>query len=176
MKRILAIVLCLLFVLSLAACGGDKKQDKTHVETEVSSEATVVVTLNPEEIVEENPDAVPDDKYATVSDLINDPVNAQVINQLVDEMGGEEGFTIAVVAKDNNLTYEFRISDDVFTEGFDDVFITAIETAMEKGDSEFQGIVDSLDEMVVEDGTTMTVVYYKPDGSELYRKDYVASK
>lgn len=164
--RILAAVLALTLVFSLAACGNDDKAPSSSSETssaanDSSSEAS----------------SSADGTYATVKDFLEDPTVKAMLDKTISQMVGDnETMSVSLEGTDDSLIYIFKFSDDAMATADEDSLKAALAEGLEDEEfvSTFEGIAASVSEVVEASKVKVKVVYATSDGTELASKEYSA--
>lgn len=184
MKKVLAVLLVMMMVLSLTACGrkeeskkdfsnAQKKQqqekNETPEESDVTSSEEPDAPEETPEAPEEEPDA-PEAQTGSVEDYLNMPEVKAQLDALIDSMSGM-GMTMEVTGEGNKLIYAYQ-----FETQLDDV--ETIRAGLEEGimsqEATFKAIARSLKEEINVENPVVVITYLNADGSELYTAEITA--
>lgn len=173
--RILAAILALTLVFSLAACGNDDKAPSSSSEAssaanDSSSEASSVESS-------EEASASADGTYATVKDFLEDPDVKALLDSTISQMVGDnEDMSVSLEGTDDTLIYVFKYSDEAMATADVDALKEALAGGLEAESfaSTFENIAASVSEVVEADNAKVKVVYAMSDGTELASKEYSA--
>lgn len=166
--RILAAVLALTMVFSLAACGNDDKGSggAGNSSSEASSEES-----------SQEASTSADGMYATVKDFLEDPTVKAMLDETISQMVDDnETMSVSLEGTDDTLIYVFKFSDEAMATTDADALKAALAEGLEEEDfvSTFEGIAASVSEVVETDNAKVKVVYAMSDGTELASKEYSA--
>lgn len=172
--RILAAILALTLVFSLAACGNDDKGSSSSAPS--SSEASSSEDSSSEES-SQAAGASADSTYATVKAFLEDPTVKAMLDETISQMVGDnEDMSVSLEGTDDTLIYVFKYSEEAMATVDTDALKTALAEALEDASfaSTFEGIAGSVSEVVEVDSAKVKVVYAAADGTELASKEYSA--
>lgn len=153
MKKLICLLLALVFCVSLAACGensSDNAATKDSAETAAATDAPVK-------------------PFASVEDYLNDPQVQERINEQSE--GDESVVKMAVYAQDDTMVYEYTYVDH-----FADDQITVIKERIDSALSDststdvYGDVVDELRRYVDTENPRVKVVYCNDDGSVIAEK------
>ena len=150
MKRIFAILLAILMIISLAACG--ESSDKTDSTSTASSTGAK--------------------KYATLQDYMDDPVNMKGIDSVKES--GQDVLEINIKADGSTMLYEYTYKT---TFSADDLpsMKQSIEEAMASNDSTFTTLATNLQSQI-DEKVNVRVVYRNGDGEIIFENTYDPTK
>lgn len=155
--RLLAGLLALVMVLSLAACGNDDKSSSSSSE---SSSA----------------DAAAGDKFATVKAFLDDPDTKAALDEMIESMVGEDsGMSVSVEGSDDTLTYIFKYADSLLGDADISALADELAKGMDEQSSVFENIASSIATVVEVDNPKVVVTYAKEDGTEIYSQTFEAN-
>lgn len=183
--RILAAVLALTMVFSLAACGGDEKgssssSSETSSSSEISSSETSSSSEDSsEESSSETSSEAPasDGSFATVKAFLEDPATkAQLDKSISGMLGDDDTMSVSLDGTDDTLIYNFTFSDEAMASTDEDALKTALADGLDEASfvTTFENIAASIATVVDVDNVKVKVVYAKADGTELASKEYSA--
>lgn len=181
--RILAAVLAITMLFSLAACGNDDKgsssssqpssSESSSSETS-SSESSAADSSSSEESSESS---AADGKYATVKAFIEDPtVKADLDKSIESMLGGNDTMSVSLDGTEDTLIYLFTFSEEAMATTDEESLKTALSEGLEEESfvATFEQIAGSVATVVEAESVKVKVVYAKADGTELASKEYTA--
>ena len=161
--RLFACALCIVLLMSLAACGGEKKNDenKTENSTPVSSTGQADVNAGPDD----------DGLYANIEALMASAEMKSQLDSMLEGMKSDE-IDVTVTGQGNKLVYTFTYNDvgDMDLGELSD----SLGEATEALGGTFETIASSLAPLVKEANPSVVVIYNAPDGTELYNHEFNA--
>lgn len=185
--RILAAVLALTMVFSLAACGNDdsgsssasgsSSSETSSAADESSSQPEESSSAADESSSEASSASAAEGKFATVKAFLEDPATKAQLDASIEQMlGGDDSMEVSLDGTDDTLIYNFKFSDEAMATTDEEALKTALLAGLDEENfvSTFEGIAASLSEAVEASGIKVKVVYAKADGTELASKEYSA--
>lgn len=185
--RILAAVLALTMVFSLAACGNDdsgsssasgsSSSETSSAADESSSQPEESSSAADESSSEASSASAAEGKFATVKAFLEDPATKAQLDASIEQMlGGDDSMEVSLGGTDDTLIYNFKFSDEAMATTDEEALKTALAAGLDEENfvSTFEGIAASLSEAVEAGGIKVKVVYAKADGTELASKEYSA--
>lgn len=194
-SRILALILTVILVLSLAGCGPVAAILNAAAEPTPTPEPVSTPTPEPTATPEPEPTPTPEPvsepssessssqaasagtgMYATVREFLSD--NRELLDASIEEMAGDmDGMTVSLEGTTNTLIYYFTFTDDVMATVDEDALKDALAEGLEEESfvAVFESIAASVAEVVEPDDVKILVVYAKADGTELASMVYYAS-
>ena len=172
--KFLACAAIMAMTLSVTACGGSDKEDKTAgTETTAGDEAGAADNTETD-AADDTADAADDTADAsgtTLEELVNDPTAKATFDSLAESMASE-GMSASISAVGNELTIEVKIEDSsMVVDGMGETLEAALDTQAEA----FKTQAKTLDTAVGQEGAcTFTVRYLDPDGNVLAEKSFKA--
>ena len=161
--RFFACALCNVLLMSLAACGGEKKNDESKTENSTPASSTVQADTN----------AGPDDDglYANIEALMSSEEMKSQLDSVLESMKSDD-MDVTVTGQGNKLVYTFTYKDvgDMDLGELSDSLSEATETL----GGTFETIASSLAPLVKEANPSVVVIYNAPDGTELYNHEFNA--
>ncbi len=142
MKKILAVVLALVFVLSLAACGEKDKNDSGKASSSK--------------------------KYATLQAYIDDPVNMQGFDKMKEDSA--DVMDIDVVVEGSTLVYDYRFKAVMDAAELPDVK-TTLDQKLDDSSASFVQMAQSIQRMI-EETIDIKVRYRNGDGEVITEKSF----
>ncbi len=175
--RILACVMALAMVLSLAACSDSGKKDDASSKAPVSSAAE----SKPASSAADEPSSTPASssevskavsigKYASISEFLADPDVSSQLESMMSAMGDD--MQIDITGEGEKLVYTFTFTEEL---GDDLDSISAAmkeEMADESFTATFEGIAASLSDAIEVTNPSVVVTYKAADGTEIYSQEY----
>ena len=153
MKKLICLLLALLFCVSLAACGEKSSENGATKDSADSAAAT----------------AAPVKQFATVEDYLNNP---QVQERIKEQSEGDESVVkMAVYAQDDTLVYE-----DTYVDHFADDQVAAMKERIDSALSDststevYGDVVEELRQYVNTENPKVKVSYLNDDGSLITEK------
>lgn len=161
--RFFACVLCIVLLLSLAACGGEKKTDESKAENSTPASSAVKADAN------QGPDD--DGLYANIEALMSSAEMKSQLDSMLESMKSDD-MDVTVTGQGNKLVYTFTYSDigDMDIGELSD----SLGDATEALGGTFETIASSLAPLVKEANPSVVVIYNAPDGTELYNHEFNA--
>ena len=158
-KRVLALMLCLVLCLALAACGNDQTTNSSSTSASDGSNAAT------------EPAASTGTTEATVGS--NQAMEAFIANiqDEIDDMTAslqESGMNLKVVARGNSLAYVYQYNTDL---GDTSLVKDALEQSLDSMASVFTSVLSSLKE-AVPDAESVIVEYLDQDGNVIVSKEF----
>ena len=183
--RILAAVLALAMLFSLAACGGKGSGSSSQPSSsessasggsseESSSEPSSSEASSGEESSESS---APEGKYATVKAFIEDPAVKAELDQSIETMlGDNDDMSVSLDGTEDTLIYLFTFSEEAMATTDEESLKTALAKGLEEESfvSTFEQIAGSVATVVEASNVKVKVVYAKADGTELASREYTA--
>lgn len=133
--KLMAVLACVLMVMSFASCGGNGK-------------------------------------FASVADYVNSDIVQNQLESMMDTVDSM-GMDIKVYGEDNKLVYEYKFDTQMDNV---DAMAAALDSSLESQASTFEGVANSMKEVVNVDNPVVKVVYLNADGSEIFSKEFQATK
>lgn len=179
--RILAAILALTMVFSLAACGNDDEKGAGS-SSETSSQTSSSEDSSADSSSEESSEASTagtsaDGKFATVKAFLEDPETKAQLDASIEQMvGDDDTMEVSIDGTDDSLIYFFKFSEDAMATTDEEALKAALEAGMddESMSAVFEGIASTVATVVEADNVKVVVVYAKPDGSDLVRREFTA--
>lgn len=172
--RVLAMVMALAMVVSLAACGNDGKSSSTAGSDKTSSTAGTDSSSSSES-ASEGTTAAEDGKFATVKAFLDDPATKEQLDAALEQMtGGDDSMDVSLEGSDDTLTYIFKYSDDTLADADVDALAAALEEGMDAQASVFENIASQVGSVVSVENVKVVVTYAKADGTEIYSREFAA--
>lgn len=195
-KRMLKLIACtaiMAMALSVTACGGTDKEDKTAEETAAGDDADGAEaagdkdTAGADDVDADNADAAGTEDTdgadnadaadgnaaagTTLEELFEDPTAKSAFDSMVQAMA-TDGMSASVSAVGNEMIVEVKYEDSsLITDGISEALDTALDTQADT----FKAQVKTLDDTVGQAGAcTFTVRYLDPDGNVLTEKSFKA--
>lgn len=179
--RILAAVLALTMLFSLAACGGsdgssssDAGSSESSNASDVSGEESSMVESSSEESSESSAVEI---KYATVKAFLEDPtVKASLDKSIEGMVENSNAMTVSLEGTDDTLIYVFKFTDEAMAATDEESLKTALAEELEKDSfiNTFQQIAGLVSSVVEAGNAKVKAVYAKADGTELVSREYTA--
>lgn len=170
--RILAAILALAMVFSLAACGND---DKSSSPSSSSSAADDSSSSSAADNSSSEAEANADGTFATVKAFLEDPETKAALDETIAQMVGEDdSMTVSIDGTDDSLVYTFTFNEEAMAAVDEDALKEALDAGMDGIASVFEEIAESVASVVAVDNVKVVVVYAKPDGSDLVRREFTA--
>lgn len=187
--RLLAAVMAVAMVMSLAACGGDSKDknsssEPSSSESSASSENTSsaedssAADSSKEESSSETSSAVTTNgKYESIQAFLDDPtVKAQLDSMIESLTAGDDSMDVSVAADGDTLVYTFVFVGQTLAEDEITVMHDALESAMATQAATFENIAGSLNDAIEVSDPKVLVVYEAEDGTEIFSQEFSPSK
>ena len=178
-KRMLKLFACtaiMAMALSVTACGGTDKEDKTAEETAAGDDADGAEAAGDKDTAgadDVDADAADGNAAAgtTLEELFEDPTAKSAFDSMVQAMA-TDGMSASVSAVGNEMIVEVKYEDSsLITDGISEALDTALDTQADT----FKAQVKTLDDTVGQAGAcTFTVRYLDPDGNVLTEKSFKA--
>lgn len=160
MKRILSIALCIIFVLSLAACGEGEVKERTPSATQGSPIVDNTASDAPDETQSQNGSSS-EKPYATLEEYLATPANQEGINKSKEVAQGV--MEIDVYADNGCLVYDYR-----YTFTLDDAAVSTaaatLDASLDATESTFVSLARAMQSQIEED-VYITVIYRNGDGT-----------
>lgn len=182
--RILAAVLALTMLFSLAACGGKGSESSSQPSSSESSssdtgssESSAADSSEESSSEESSESSAADGKYATVKAFIEDPaVKADLDKSIETMLGGNDTMSVSLDGTDDTLIYLFTFSEEAMATTDEESLKTALADGLEEESfvSTFEQIAGSVATVVEASNVKVKVVYAKADGTELASREYTA--
>lgn len=177
--RVLALALCMLMLLSFAACGGSKNENSSpasepeNVSTPVSEPAS-----EPADSGDDGEDDSITDKFATIQDFIDSDLFQNQWGSMIQELDGS-GMSIELLGEGDTLVYQFTYDEFASTDFDEDTLTLMADTLKEALADEstadtFVSIAKSLKAAVKVDKPAVRVAYQTSDGVEIASAEYSA--
>ncbi|MBQ3330211.1 MAG: DUF4854 domain-containing protein [Ruminococcus sp.] len=154
MKKLICLLLALLFCVSLAACGEKNSENSATKDSADSAAATVAPTASAK-------------RFVSIDDYLNDPGIQQRIKESTE--GGESVVKTEVYAEDNTLVYEYTYVEHYSEENVA-VMKEKIDSALSDSAEVFTGVAEELRQYVDTENPRVKVVYCNDDGSVITEK------
>jgi len=158
-KRVIAIVACMVMVLSLAACGGNnsgKNEKKTSTASE--TDVTPKITNKPEENKEENKEVNKEEKQNT-----GENVAKKLADEIIKALGENNGFDVDVS------------DDELYLAGLSGIDMTKVNEIVVKQNAISSVNPDTLIVVDCKDGYADTVLGFVKDAydqNKSYQEQY----
>lgn len=163
MKRIVCILLAVLFCLSFAACG--KSNDTATKDSATNDSATIEGTVSVLPEPSESGESVK--KFESVEDYLNDPqVKANIDAQTEQE---SDVVKLNVFAQGDSLVYEYTYLTHIEGEKLD-AAKKAIEDSFEDSSAVFDQAVEELKKYVAMENPKVKMIYRNDDESVIFEK------
>lgn len=163
--RLFACALSAACLLSLAACGGEKKSDESKVNS------TPVSSAVQEDNTPANTGADEDGLFANIEALMASEEMKSELDSMLNSMKSDE-MDVTVTGEGNKLVYTFTYKD-VGDMDLDELS-AALDAATDTLSGTFETIASSLATTVKEADPTVVVIYNAPDGTGLYNHEFHA--
>lgn len=190
--RFFACAAIMTMALSVTACGGSDKEDKSAGTEEAGNEADATGAADDTEVdATDAADGSADDTKAdatdaadgsadnteadtngtTLEELFKDPAAKESFDSMTQAMASD-GMSASVSAVGNEMIVEVKIEDSsVITDGIGETLAAAVDAQAET----FKAQVKTLDTAIGQEGAcTFTVRYLDPDGNVLAEKSFKA--
>lgn len=178
--RLLAGVMAIAMVLSLAACGGDKKDSSSSASSSstASSEATSSEDSSSEEssTPEESSAAAPvSGKYASIQAFLDDPTVKSQLDGMIESLtAGDDSMDCSVTADGDKLIYTFSFLGQEFSDEEIALLHDALEEGMAQNAGTFENIAGSLGDAIEVTNPVVVVTYATEDGTEIFSQEFTA--
>lgn len=181
--RVLAAVLALTMVFSLAACGNDDKgsgssapssSEQSSSEASSSEASTEESSSQAEESSEASTGAA-DGVFPTVKAFLEDPTTKAQLDASIEQMvGDDDTMDVSLDGTEDTLIYMFKFSDEAMAATDESTLKTALEAGLSEESfvSTFENIAGTVAQVVEADSVKVKVVYAKADGTEIASKEY----
>ncbi len=175
--RFFACAAIMTMALSVTACGGSDKEDKSAGTEEAGNEADATGAADDTEVdATDAADGSADNTEAdtngtTLEELFKDPAAKESFDSMTQAMASD-GMSASVSAVGNEMIVEVKIEDSsVITDGIGETLAAAVDAQAET----FKAQVKTLDTAIGQEGAcTFTVRYLDPDGNVLAEKSFKA--
>ncbi len=173
--RLMACVLALAMVLSLAACSGDSKSSSSSKAESSAAASSEAASSKPAESSEASSEAsstagtsLRTEKYASVEEFLADPAVEEQLESMMSSLGDD--MDIKLSGEGDKLIYTFTFNQEVDIEATR----TAMEEQMnnEAFASTFKGIAGTLSDAIEVTNPSVVVTYNAVDGTEIYSQEY----
>ena len=184
MKRIVCIILAVIFCLSFAACG---KSDSTATEDSATKDSAVSSAASSaddtaETVAEATQPAVSSDTssaaggntatkmFASVEDYLNNPQVQDSINSQINN-NSYSSITMNVYAEGDTLVYDYTFTQ-AFTESELATVKSSLDSSLESASGTFSDVVKELKTYVNVENPKAKVIYRNSDGTEITERIY----
>lgn len=116
-----------------------------------------------------------DSKFATVKDFLEDPeTKAELDKSIASMVEGNNMMDVTLEGTEDTLIYNFKFNDEALAAVDEETLKASLESGLDGEDfvSTFEGIADSVSQVVKADKVKVKVVYAKADGTELASREY----
>ncbi len=175
MKRIFAILIALLLIVALAACG--EEESKTGGTTTDSGETSQLDTSYDAEKkaaskVDDTPSSTDNGesakKYKTLEEYLQDPLNVQGVEEM--KKNSQDNMDIDLRAEGDTLVYSFTYTT-VYEEDSLPSIKSMLEQVMETAQDTFSNLAKMMQDDI-EESITLKVVYCNGDGSVIAERTF----
>lgn len=163
--RLFACALAVVCLLSLAACGGEKKSDESKVDS------TPVSSAVQEDNTPADTGADDDGLFANIEALMASEEMKAQLDSMLESMKSDD-MDVTVTGEGNKLVYTF-IYKDIGDMDLGELSDSLSEATDVLGGT-FETIASSLASTVKEANPSVVVIYKAPDGTELYNHEFNA--
>lgn len=174
MKRVFALLLCAVMVLTAAACTKNETNTSSVEESSSIEEVSSVETTSSEDAEVSSEEADTSSEEETSSEEIGTYTMEEIVSEIQAEMDSmkdsyaEMGINMNIIARDNSLVYQYQYSEDV---GDLDAMKEALEAAISEQDSVFENLLTMV-KNAVPDANGVVVEYLNADGTLIFAKEY----
>ena len=162
--RMLALCLCVMMAISLAACNGGTTHDSDKTDNDndtVSATDDTSSTANIQAEVE---------KFDSLDAFLQDETVKQQLDQTreANNANADEQMTCDISSEGDTLVYTYTFKPDVDTEGMADL----LETEMTKYTSTFTNIANALADAIDGSNPQVKLVYQDSKGNQIFTKTF----
>ena len=182
--RLLAAVMAVAMVLSLAACGGNgssssqpssSESSASSEETSSAEESSAADSSSEESSSEASSTAA--GKYESIQAFLDDPTVKSQLDSMIESLtSGDDSMKVSVTAEGDTLVYTFVFVGQEFSDEDKTTMHDALESAMSTQAATFEGIAGSLSDAIELSDPKVRVVYAAEDGSEIFSQEFTPSK
>lgn len=185
--RLLAAVMAVAMVLSLAACGGNgssssqpssSESSASSEETSSAEESSAADSSSEESSSEASSStAAAAGKYESIQAFLDDPTVKSQLDSMIESLtSGDDSMKVSVTAEGDTLVYTFVFVGQEFSDEDKTTMHDALESAMSTQAATFEGIAGSLSDAIELSDPKVRVVYAAEDGSEIFSQEFTPSK